>query len=540
MPETGMGIDAFIAKWQLSDAARKLLESLAPETQQLVIQRFGPKEHTKNLESLFQGFAKSVMFGDEACTNFCNDHGLDQSCLDALVSLDKYQREAVMTSFQPKETTRDVTKLFHGFVRSVLAGGAGGPPPPAHSGGKGKDGKGSSKGSGKGHSKGPRPPDSRELHGFCQAWGLDAQSAATLRSQPPDIQHHVLQNFRPKANTRDVQGLFAGFLRSVAGQGGSASALEKDLSGFIYHFGLGPENEAALRSLDPASQREAMERFQPKAGTRNVQALFTGFLRTLGGATRADAHQAHTAGGSDREIWGFLRHWGLGKENFDVLRGQPPEVQRNVLDNFHPKRETRDVQGLFNGFLRSQGGSQSAAPPPRSAPPPRPAPPQRSRTPIGATAGGGVSDEDVTKFILGWGLDEECAEHLTRQTPEVLEHVLKSFAPRAGTRNVVGLFWGFMRSIGAAEKPSGPPAAAESNKRSASSSAEPVSDKELEKFSVQWSLDRECMEALVAQPPDVQRDLMARFHPKSETRDVSRLFLSFVNSRAGNKRQRWA
>merc|ERR1719265_2750402 len=50
---------------------------------------------------------------------WCADHGLEQVCLDMLLSLPVETREEVMACFAPRPGTRNPTGLFIGFCKSV-------------------------------------------------------------------------------------------------------------------------------------------------------------------------------------------------------------------------------------------------------------------------------------------------------------------------------------------------------------------------------------------------------------------------------------
>merc|ERR1719199_472970 len=120
----------------------------------------------------------------------------------------------MITSFNPKVGTRDVKKLFLGFLRSVsISHGASSPS--QWNLGQALHGK---------QAQGNPVPASNwapvvtqeEVEQLVQTWGLDEECVAALASQNPDVQRALLDRFEPKETTRDVKGLFMSFLRTLS------------------------------------------------------------------------------------------------------------------------------------------------------------------------------------------------------------------------------------------------------------------------------------------------------------------------------------
>mmetsp|Transcript_97484 Transcript_97484/g.176079 ORF Transcript_97484/g.176079 Transcript_97484/m.176079 type:complete len:559 (-) Transcript_97484:176-1852(-) len=541
---TSRDIEAFAAHWQLNEGSVEVLYSLGPEGQRRALESFAPKETTQNVDGLFRGFARSIQ-SSELCTSYVQEQGLDEGCHDALMQLDTNTREVVMGSFQPKPGTKSVSNLFMGFCRSIKEGGKG----------KGKPGgKGSSKGpppaqeKGHGHnwggyvpagpreSRGPPPGLPQGVAGFLQTWGLDDMSASALSRHPPDVQQHVLDNFSPKPGTRNVNGLFMGFLKSL---------------------------HSVMEQAPQQTQRHYQEE-HPSA-------------------------QLHA------DVDAFLRHWGLDESSAGNLWSQSPAIQQHVLGHFSPKPGTRNVNGLFMSFLKSMASILPASRPPaqeeRQYRRPQAEAPREAAT---QWVGASQLQEDVTRFALNFELDEESVQELLQKSPEVIGRVLQNFSPKPGTRNVRGLLFSFMRSMehvgepaakggggkgswapqadskgsygperrkggaaahaSAAAHTSAPystaPSAGRANdswtsggkggaKGGASAwlsagsrtAQQSVSEQAVHDFASHWGLDEECVAALSGQPADIQQDMLERFQPREGTRDVKHLFMGFLRSK---------
>merc|ERR1719447_1438625 len=103
----------------------------------------------------------------------------------------------VITDFAPKADTRDVNQVFHAFVRSVRTR-------TTASGGQ--------------LSQMELTVDTAQFQNFVQTWQLNESAQATFLTLPAELQAHVMAEFAPKPNTRDVNQVFHGFVNSVRGR----------------------------------------------------------------------------------------------------------------------------------------------------------------------------------------------------------------------------------------------------------------------------------------------------------------------------------
>lgn len=491
-------VEGFIVHWGLDEAAWSVLSQLSPETQERVLTAFAPRGNTRDVTGLFYGFCKSIegkdkidqlrraavgrpepapqqefegglntpaypaedpqaQWGQEDPEGlrdqlgvWCSEKGLDASCLETLLSLEPSHRDSVLSGFAPKGDTKNPTGLFMSYVRSMSsgpkgAGKAGKRPAPGGpvgapnvfaapfqmhgpAAGKGKSawaapaGKGKSAGRGlalAGASAAPLSED--EIVDFVQTWGLDGECVGMLMERPPDVQRELLNSFNPKAGTRNMKHLFLGFLNSLSRAKGNVAAnhvaaqpqpgmwaplvQQTQLHEFGQVWGLDEECLAIVASQTQEVQLIVLERFQPKQGTRDIKGLLMGFLKSLnsgpkGGPPQKGGGAGHFKGGGPTMSWGgkggcqakgkggweplavqafgvpvakraapeagawappvpdheigqFVQMWGLDEECSMMVRDQPPEVQRHVIDRFKPKADTKDIASLFKGFLKS-------------------------------------------------------------------------------------------------------------------------------------------------------------------------------------------
>lgn len=488
--------DAFIAQWGLDETARTVLTSMAPEAQLRVIVDFMPKGHTKNIHGLFYGFCKSVV-GPE--------------------TLDQLKAEA--------------------------------------------------KGGGKGEQvQGMESFDQGEIREKCDAWcsakGLEAVCVDTLIGLTNEIRERVLGGFSAKENTKNPTGLFMSYVKSMAaGPKGSSKGKSAPYSGpnggyakggqdpmyaqdaapmsegevaqFVQTWELDEECAGRLAQSPASVQREIVNTFVPKDGTRNVKSLFMGFMKSVskshgfsgwvGGpepqhhawGMSKPAYDSYMGWGqqplvSKHEVIQFGEAWGLDQECGAILASQPPEVQRATLDRFRAKEGTRDVKGLFMSFIKSlsRGG---IAP--------------------GAAKGGGkaggkdyASQAYAGKDYGGKGKDYGGKDYGGK------DYGGKGYGGKGKDSGYGGGKGGWKGSDYYEPVSMKRPAPAYHGGGDSGISGPPPSDQDIQQFSTTWGLDESCIAALAEQPGDVQRKVLDRFQPKVDTKDIASLFKGFLKS----------
>lgn len=231
--QLGPDLETFATKWALDDAGVTWLTSLPLEVSSILVQQFDPKEDTQNVNAKMRGFAKSIQARfpgavtgdaglgsrqvvnaaaaaagigayDQSLNDFIMRWGIEQNAHDLLRSLPPDVQATVMAQFDPKGDTKNVTGKLLGFARSVAAG--------------------------RQHLHKMQIVDS-----FAMYWGLDEGTVAFLHGLPEEVKAKVIQEFDPKAGTRDVNGklrMFAtGILSGPTKKGsgrGSAEAAPRD------------------------------------------------------------------------------------------------------------------------------------------------------------------------------------------------------------------------------------------------------------------------------------------------------------------------
>lgn len=468
-----MDLEQFISTWGIDGDAQAALMQLEPGPLERILTSFAPKPGTRDVNRLLHGFIKSVSGGGNGgregraagrsldvvaaqhaaaaaqaearraaaaaadaaaeaaaaeAQAFAMQWDLDESAESALLQLPKHLQDRLMKEFQPRPGTRDVNRLFHGFVRSVQAGL---PQAAAHRGGAAAA-----------LAAPPKPAAGPRV--------IPARGGFNARSGFSSIPK------RPPAPPRPPMG------QPQLSYGDLAS-----LQAWVAQWGLDDSAHHSLLQLEPAMQARVMQEFVPKPGTRDVNRLFHGFMRSVNdpasSRTRAVGRIVPPPGRSkvevpaDGSLQSFCDTWGLDESCLSALSQLDPQVQLQVLQDFAPKAQTQDVSRLFHGFLRSVQSRASVQPRASNG---------KGRavsaliTDSFAAAGGYViagkhaaftgevpSAEEVDTFMQAWELDESCSSSFQSQSPEVQRRVLDHFRPRPGTRDVRSLFHGFIRSV---------------------------------------------------------------------------------------------
>eukprot|EP00397_Hematodinium_sp_SG-2012_P026416 GEMP01027677.1.p1 GENE.GEMP01027677.1~~GEMP01027677.1.p1 ORF type:complete len:298 (+),score=58.75 GEMP01027677.1:473-1366(+) len=144
-------IESFVHRWNLNESAVHLLNSLSPEVFCDVISYFNPKDTTRDVNAIFQAFARSRanasypppdamyyniptpqlsgVFGMQQSVSlpyndfdlFTSYWGLNTSAFKLLKGLPYDQQFEIMQNFSPKDVSRDVNPVFLAFAKSRVA-----------------------------------------------------------------------------------------------------------------------------------------------------------------------------------------------------------------------------------------------------------------------------------------------------------------------------------------------------------------------------------------------------------------------------------
>jgi hypothetical protein len=448
-------------------------------------------------------------------SSFLEKWGLDDSARAMLEQMPEEAQQRVVNEFSPKTHTRNMNGLFMGFCRSV-----GGLQRQADHSGLDFE----------------SPEDQLAMREQCEAWcaekGLDSPCVDTLLALPGSVRNSILEGFVPKADTRNPSGLFMSYVRSMSsGPKGAAKGGGKGAPNG-YHSPVGAPIGAPGGSFKGCGKGKSKDSWAP-AGKGMSSKGFKG------------APAKGPPGLSEAEVSQFIHQWGLDDECYSLFLGAAPGVQREMMTSFLPKADTRNVKNLFCSFLNSISRSHGASG-------------GHSASQQPSWGGPKSYQQELFEFGQAWGLDEECGAVLARQSPDVQRALLDRFQPKGGTRDIKGLFMSFVRSLSGSQpetKGSGygakggkavkggkdgkgyggpvpssfaPPRPV---KRSAADfQGSGVADYEIDQFVQAWGLDESCAMSIREQPPDVQRHVIERFQPKSETNNISNLFHGFLKS----------
>lgn len=374
---------------------------------------------------------------------FVMQWGLDEGSHASLLGLPPELQKKVVSSFEPKENTKDVNKLLDGFIRSLQSDYV------------------------PGTKSGSLEGDHSDEN--CAAWcidqGLNDACLVALLALDPEHRLEAMARFAPNNTTKNVVGLFLGFLRSV--QNGPPPGISVQSSGESSHLSNSDQqacadwcetlglDEGCLDALLALPYEESIKitnEFAPKPGTKDPVGLFHAFVKSVTsgggkggkggkGAVKGAAlnHSQYGSRGwyngpSEEELVGFLQAHGLDETSATLLEQQAPETQVRIIQEFAPKYGTKDVNGLFAGFIRSVSASQGKGAPPMST----------------SRGKGGPRAEELIAFLQTHGLDTSSAALLEQQAPDIQLRLMQEFLPKPGTKNANGLFAAFVRSMSAA------------------------------------------------------------------------------------------
>eukprot|EP00397_Hematodinium_sp_SG-2012_P027680 GEMP01029100.1.p1 GENE.GEMP01029100.1~~GEMP01029100.1.p1 ORF type:complete len:505 (+),score=87.05 GEMP01029100.1:213-1727(+) len=474
-------VQNFITRWGLDQNSLNTLVGMAPEVQRDVLSSFHPQDATQNVNKLFLSFCRSRstgrLPGSAAAAagltmsekqahhiDFFNSYGLNETSQNALLALPVELQAEVLVNFRPRDTTRDANSLFLAFIKSRTSSrfpqlsaaltqtrskkpAFFAPPQPTIS------------------MMFPQQPIGAAFtmvdpsvaaayaqmnqpvmvpltaDQFAMAWSLNEISLNLLRSMPPNLQADVMQNFQPRDPTRDVNGVFLSFAKSrmqtsgltlpnisfapppvtvgmptfggnslgmLSMPGSPKSGVSR--TDFARAYGLSREALTDLDELSHPMQQKMMTDFLPRDNTRDPNKLFMSFVKSRIATTFADLFK-------------------LNAESLELFNSLDPTVQSDVVKNFAPKGQTRDMNSLFQHFVRSRasGGGMAKGT-------------KRNLDMLNC-------DDKVSAFVQQWDLKPENIEFLQAMTPDQQDEVISKFYPRDPARDCNGVFRKFATMV---------------------------------------------------------------------------------------------
>mmetsp|Transcript_148093 Transcript_148093/g.258353 ORF Transcript_148093/g.258353 Transcript_148093/m.258353 type:complete len:385 (-) Transcript_148093:37-1191(-) len=333
-----------------------------------------------------------------------------------------------------------------------------------------------------------------QLKNFVRGWGIDGPNTVDLMLCSREVQKHIMEQFRPSADTRNVNAVFCRFVKRL-GSGETDSS--NPLKAFAYRWGLDDGCIKVLSELPPNEQEEVMNMFAPGEDIRNKSAFFMRYIRS-----RHLPEQQVQSGSPDDPLTAFVTKWGLDDTAVRCLYELPLEMQEDIIFSFSPRSDARNISALFMSFVKTRS----------------------------TVKGGG---DGISAFIANFALDERAEKHLRDLTWDRQEEVMASFKPPPDTQNVSALFIKFAgtRKLRTASGPADQSAVAGS-RWLPSGGGDPVDE-----FLLHWQLDDNASMMLKEMPDYFQQQIMASFNPTANTRNISALFHSFVKQQHKRKGQ---
>lgn len=310
-----------------------------------------------------------------------------------------------------------------------------------------------------------------------------------LRAESPDCIDRVLETFAPDLGTRDVNAKLMSYLKKVRwghiepGESDQLGPSDDPLVDFQARWSLSAAAMERLQTLPEDLLAEVLEKFAPPPSTRDFSAKLMFFIDNF---IQAEQH------GESEKLQGFAEHWGLNDIARRKLCSIPIEEQEQVIREFNPGPNTRDVSGKLMGFIKAKSRRR----------------PVHDDHAIGP----------IESFCQRWSLNEEAMVRLGELSPELQDEIIANFAPRDTSRDANPIFHSYLKSIvrktGTGHRTGG--------------HAQP---NPLNVFAERWGLNQEAMQLLWEMPIDLQDELMSTFDPREGTRDMSSKFISFVKSK---------
>jgi len=324
-----MSFEDFVGRWGLQEDAQTLLLSLDPTSQTRVMQQFAPRDTARDVNPIFIKFAQGVAAGTPQMSSrqpgqsfaqpgestaemeaFVVQWSLGPEAQQLLVSLQLAMRQKVMQEFSPRDTTRDCNVIFIKFAQGIAGG----------------KGKGFGKGFGKGAAPAPafvpvlyqapmmayqppvmryyQPPSATYMppvqtfapppavafansiggvEDFIAKWNLDNNSQSLLLSLDAVQQQKLLQEFRPRDASRDVNAIFCKFASGIA-QNRERGGAVNNVKAYLAQWNLSADAQNLFFQLQPAVQNKIMLEFAPRDTQRDVSNIFMKFAQGVGKA----------------------------------------------------------------------------------------------------------------------------------------------------------------------------------------------------------------------------------------------------------------
>jgi len=470
----------FVHKHNLDDENQELLSQCPIEIQQRIAIEFAPKDASKDVNLLFNSFCASRL---EALPQFVNDRTKDffakwdinEESQIKFLKLDAEMRDRVIKEFDPREGTEDMNGLFQSFVKSRVELPV----------------------------KGRRPTDGRreERRAF-------VTQEPRRRSRTPPRTRAALPPPRAPRKPEPVT--------------------QEDVDAFILKWNLNEISMEALYTIPEDGLGRAMREFGPKDESADIDNLFQKFAKSRVEGYYKDLEREKTAPlprsrepsrETKRETSrpltlgvplgmmsarSFKNKHRLNEECRAMVDSLDKHqlVQTKVISEFQPKDRSRDVNQTFASFWNS-------------------------RVVAALSETYGLSEDSMQRFI---------------ELPDVKKaQVIAEFSPREGVKNMDGLFATFCISRLAGpgglrkkerdvEEPRERKRARSNEGRRGAAGGSAAGTYSIHEFVRRLGLSADCEDVLLQFDDDTQQNIMGKFRPSKDTKNVDNLFKSFAKS----------
>lgn len=389
---------------------------------------------------------------------------------------------------------------------------------------------------------------------FCRSWGLSNDSECMLKAVLGPARTRIMRDWNPRDQNRDLNEMFEKFL---------ASHLQEAIPTFVAHFKMNSDCQRTLEVMDGPRLAKVLTTFAHKNPGKDVNELLHNFatnmrfravkadkvtLRDLGrsevsrqGASSRTVPQGgssyHNATTDYTATYAFQRKWQLSEESISRLREAPQEIQQVVIDTFIPREDTRNVDNLFQSFLKQ-----------RIADGLRPSTKSQDVPARGSHAAPNGSSTKVDEFLSLHRIRAPAAREVLEKLRDekVKGMAMRDFGPSKSKleqsgKTVEELFFSFIRSrivnncphekqaIAACDRYFSFKTESTRGARGAKSGSLYRSEDVLE-FSEAFGLDKGCTEFLRTLPAEHQECVMNRFDPPSNPINISGLFTKYCRS----------
>eukprot|EP00929_Paragymnodinium_shiwhaense_P064916 TRINITY_DN32598_c0_g2_i1.p1 TRINITY_DN32598_c0_g2~~TRINITY_DN32598_c0_g2_i1.p1 ORF type:complete len:802 (+),score=189.54 TRINITY_DN32598_c0_g2_i1:99-2504(+) len=451
----------FSKKWGLDERAHKKLLDLTPSAQEVIMESFHVPPDVQNVSSAFMKFVHQSVTSEplpresrvEQLSRFVRDFNLNEASEAILRGLDRELQSDVMKNFTPAHHIKDMDGLFQNFASTRRI----------------------KRGSGD------------DIARFVGDWELDEECEQYLRDAPVEMMEHLIDNFAPRSQSKDVKIQFKNFARSREQNMDS-------IADFVAKHSLNEESERMLRDLPIELQEDVIENFRPAPHIRHIDSLLQNFASTrfIGSKGRKKARPPAEDPPVEDAVTDYCAQLGLDERAEEELRELPVHLQDEVILNFRSTGTEKNISAVFCKYLH------------------------RFRGPL----------DEVSEFLMKFGLDDRSGHALRELTDDLREHVVATYFPNEDA-DINEDFTLYVREC----------TQAYGNPDGSDADAQAVAD-EVARFVAKFNIEQEAEDTLRSMSAEQQLDIMANFRPAHHIKDVTGLLLSFMSTRKTPRRRR--